>query len=547
MTVESFFELYAAIFGWQQYNQLWDILTGTGLAYLPFLIILLLNIIGPITSQETRDAATTSVKRMEVDLFIAFTVVVLAAAPAIDLNASVLTYKKPCDTISGPAGTFAPGSTRTTFDAVFSEVIATSAQVPVWWWGIMAISSGINREAIAHIGCPPDLSGFQMEIARTRIQDPQLLNEVNKFVRYCYRPARARFEREQPDVAAILTEQGPEDLEWIGSHALLDTTGYYDNPHFRPREGIRGWPLDRTRDTEYPDPLPPDLDPAHIGRPVCNDWRTNPERGLRGKLLGVIEPGVLGTGLSLRSEFVIFEGSLTEEKVEDALLKSTLGGWQQDLTLLRFPAVRPDTCHGTIEPLAGTEVAAAPETPPAAFQNSMDQRPSRAAPAPLSVGPPEPPEPAVGSPDPPAAVGRGPLPPAAVPEAGASAEPIDLGQAFLAWLKQGIVSGDLAINTVNARVHRVREGMLIVSPGIFRDYANAAQAPWANVQKRFQKLRLHRKTPEGFNIWTYTVVGERRTRELKGLLVEDPEKALKPGVTLPPPNPHVVLADGKKG
>lgn len=237
------------------------------------------------------------------------------------------------------------------------------------------------------------------------------------------------------------------------------------------------------------------------------------------------------------------------------LARITLGGWQQDLTLLRFPAarlwpdpaVRPDTCHGTIEPLAGTDVAAAPETPPAAFQSSMDERPSRAAPAPLSVGPPEPPEPAVGSPDPPAAVGRGPLTPAAVPEAGASTEPIDLGQAFLAWLKQGIVSGDLAINTVNARVHRVREGMLIVSPGIFRDYANAAQAPWANVQKRFQKLRLHRKTPEGFNIWTYTVVGERRTRELKGLLVEDPEKALKPGVTLPPPNPHVVLADGKKG
>ncbi|MGH8537848.1 MAG: TraI domain-containing protein [Gammaproteobacteria bacterium] len=49
----------------------------------------------------------------------------------------------------------------------------------------------------------------------------------------------------------------------------------------------------------------------------------------------------------------------------------TLGGWQQDLTLLRFPvsrlwpdsAIRPDTCHGTIQPLAYTNVAAAPETP----------------------------------------------------------------------------------------------------------------------------------------------------------------------------------------
>jgi hypothetical protein len=325
MTVESFFELYTAIFGWQQYNQLWNILTSTGLAYLPFLIIVLLNIIGPLTSQETRDAATTSVKRMEVDLFIAFSVVVLAAAPAIDLSASVLTYKKPCDTISGPAGTFSPGATGTTFDAVFSDVIATPAQVPVWWWGVMAISSGINREAIAHIGCPPDLSGFQMEIARTRIQDPELLNEVNKFVRYCYRPARAKFEREQPDVTAILEEHGPDDLEWIGSHVLLEALGYYDNPHFRPREGIHGWPLDRSRDTEYPDPVPPDLDPTNIGRPLCNDWWTNGERGLRGKLLAVIEPEVLGEGIELSSEFVIFGGSLTQEKVEDALLKSIVG------------------------------------------------------------------------------------------------------------------------------------------------------------------------------------------------------------------------------
>ena len=73
------------------------------------------------------------------------------------------------------------------------------------------------------------------------------------------------------------------------------------------------------------------------------------------------------------------------------------------------------------------------------------------------------------------------------------------------------------------------------------------QAPWANVQKRFQKLRLHRKTPEGLNIWTYTVVGERRTRELKGIVLEDPEKALGPGVTLPPPNIHVVLVERQKG
>ena len=233
----------------------------------------------------------------------------------------------------------------------------------------------------------------------------------------------------------------------------------------------------------------------------------------------------------------------------------TLGPWQHDLTLLRFPASRlwpdpasgPDTCHGTIQPLASTDVAAAPETAPATAQSVMDNPPARVVPALPLPRSPEPPEPNGGSAGPVAAVGVPPSPVVTAIETPALAKPVDLGQTFLAWLKQGLVSGELPMNTVNARVHRVREGLLLVSPGIFRDYAAATQAPWANVQKRFQKLRLHRKTPEGLNIWTYTVVGERRTRELKGIVLEDPEKALGPGVTLPPPNPHVVLAQGKKG
>jgi hypothetical protein len=219
----------------------------------------------------------------------------------------------------------------------------------------------------------------------------------------------------------------------------------------------------------------------------------------------------------------------------------TLGSWQQELTLLRFPAsrlwpdpaTRPDACQGTIAPLAGTDGTEASQ---AASPSVVDEPPPGEIPTPASPKPREPPEPAAGSPEP--MVAAGPL---------GSTKPLDLGQAFLAWLKQGLVSGQLPINTVHARMHCVREGMLLVSPGIFHDYANAAEAPWANVQKRFQKLQLHRKTPEGFNIWAYTVVGQRRTRELKGILLEDPERALGPSVTLPPPNIHVVLVEREKG
>ncbi|MGH8656846.1 MAG: conjugal transfer nickase/helicase domain-containing protein, partial [Gammaproteobacteria bacterium] len=228
------------------------------------------------------------------------------------------------------------------------------------------------------------------------------------------------------------------------------------------------------------------------------------------------------------------------------LARVVLPDWQQDLTLLRLPAARlwpdretrPDACHGTISPLAVPPHGAdAPRTSPASSPGVIDEpllrdtgeaSDAHSAEADTSTEP-------------------APLAPpiARVTAAPALAKPVDLGQAFLDWLKAGLANGQFPINTVNARVHRVREGVLLVSPGIFRDYGNAAQAPWDNIQKRFQKLRLHRKTPEGFNIWTYSVVGERRTRELKGILIDDAEKALGPDLTLPPPNVHVVLVGRK--
>ncbi len=225
----------------------------------------------------------------------------------------------------------------------------------------------------------------------------------------------------------------------------------------------------------------------------------------------------------------------------------TLGGWQHELTLLRFPvsrlwpdpATRPEACHGAITPLAEANAAAAPGTPPA---------PSRSIATDSRSEPVE----AVEALDPTASLGEvdgqaGPAPTASlaerVTEAPALAPPVDLGQAFLAWLRSGLASGDLSINTVNARVHRVREGVLLVSPGIFRDHGNVIQAPWASIQKRFQKLKLHRKTPEGYNIWTYTVTGKRRSNVLKGLVIEEPEKMFGAPIDLPPPNPHLSLRD----
>lgn len=91
-------------------------------------------------------------------------------------------------------------------------------------------------------------------------------------------------------------------------------------------------------------------------------------------------------------------------------------------------------------------------------------------------------------------------------------------------------------NAVNARIHSVAEGVLLVSPGIFKDFD---KENWQRVQKRFQKLKHHRKTAEGTNIYTYQVVGKRNKSRIKGFLIETPCKILD-GITFPS-EPHLSL------
>ena len=116
------------------------------------------------------------------------------------------------------------------------------------------------------------------------------------------------------------------------------------------------------------------------------------------------------------------------------------------------------------------------------------------------------------------------------PDAASSAEPS--GEHFIAWLRDGIATHRLVINDAKALVHTVTGTGYLVSPGIFQRYAQehptiarlAKQeqlSDWEWVQKRFEKLRVHRKQDSGLNIWVCEVTGPRKTRRLHGYLLID--------------------------
>ncbi|WP_447896522.1 MobH family relaxase [Stenotrophomonas acidaminiphila] len=125
------------------------------------------------------------------------------------------------------------------------------------------------------------------------------------------------------------------------------------------------------------------------------------------------------------------------------------------------------------------------------------------------------------------------------------------GEHFVAWLKYGIAARQLIINDAKALVHTVSGTAYLVSPGVFQRYAqehpkvsllarHAGQQDWQWVQKRFEKLQLHRKQPSGLNIWTCEVTGPRKVRRLHGYLLEDAGGLFH---DVPPNNPYLVLSE----
>ncbi|MFN3985894.1 MAG: MobH family relaxase [Rhodocyclaceae bacterium] len=125
------------------------------------------------------------------------------------------------------------------------------------------------------------------------------------------------------------------------------------------------------------------------------------------------------------------------------------------------------------------------------------------------------------------------------------------GEHFMAWLRHAIHTRKLIINDAKALVHTVADTAYLVSPGVFQRYAQEhpmvakqakeAELPdWQWVQKRFERLQLHRKQANGLNIWACEVTGPRKSRRLHGYLLDSPEKIFAED---PANNPYLKLIE----
>ncbi|MET3448260.1 MobH family relaxase [Ralstonia sp. 1138] len=139
----------------------------------------------------------------------------------------------------------------------------------------------------------------------------------------------------------------------------------------------------------------------------------------------------------------------------------------------------------------------------------------------------------------------GPVNPyASVVEALADA-PMPLAAQFMAWLQAEIAQGILPFNRAGSPVHFVGEGMLLVSPAIFRLFqqkaiaAGAVDIPdgdrgYVAIQSALIKSRLALESGKKDFLHVFVVDHARRTAKLTCLLIPAPQRWFDP---LPPPNP----------
>ncbi|MDX9943323.1 MAG: MobH family relaxase [Azonexus sp.] len=136
--------------------------------------------------------------------------------------------------------------------------------------------------------------------------------------------------------------------------------------------------------------------------------------------------------------------------------------------------------------------------------------------------------------------------------ASAAKETPALALDFMTWVQTGIADGSMKYNCSDAMVHFVRFGeetaLLLVSPSIFRSYAQANDepkdkqddGPGRSTQRAVSRAGWHLKADSGKNIWAYQVVRKGKTggNMLNGFLLPHPERFFDP---VPPANPQLVL------
>jgi len=338
MLVDSPIALFTTLFGWQFYNAIWFTLLGSGIALLPFLGLLIDVLFTERDDGEFLGSNPDGLyKRLEARLLMMLAVVAIAAQPSGFTRLTTDSVRhQPLTTALQPAPTeLTAANAQNSFgDTGFGQFDAfegNSVDVPIWWFSVLSVSSGINQAVLAGFPTIQSLRDFQRVAKLGNITDPILRAEVTDFYNDCYLHARKIYLSEAPEGAES------SDISWMGSRFFLE--------EFRPRGGqrvvyetirseksVNGFPFNANRDTEWRAGFEPEF-----GKPTCSEWwlgtTAQGRLGLRDQLLEEANPfdaGQLSLAdrlIGLSQELVEFAGinvDFGQDEVQDQLIQAVL-------------------------------------------------------------------------------------------------------------------------------------------------------------------------------------------------------------------------------
>ncbi|WP_225981477.1 conjugal transfer protein TraG N-terminal domain-containing protein [Paracidovorax avenae] len=308
MQLDSYLELFTTMYGWAFANIMGEIIVGTGLAALPFALIVFNawreakengqgfhGVLGLLESVQTR---------LYTALFVMM--VCFATTPITSLHNVNLSYvpTRSLDN-SEPQPVSLKSGTRSSYDVAMADAVSGAfskagnlSYVPAWWYAVMGISSGINSAFRAGLSSSSrDIRVIEDMARMATIEDPGLLHDLQRFYSECFIPARSQYlAMDKATISAagkaILAEgssYGPTDVDWVGSQFFRTEKGFYST--IRSYNPVPGWPIDFARDTDYIQTPAPEGTPEagyqnpDWGRPTCKEWWESGTLGLREKLI----------------------------------------------------------------------------------------------------------------------------------------------------------------------------------------------------------------------------------------------------------------------
>lgn len=281
MLANSLLEIYTLLFGWNMYGAIWDVLVGSGLALIPLIVAVVTSFRDNYESAE----AESIIKGLEIKVVSMILVLMLCVIPYKGFEVDLATVKYDLETpdCNPPANTEGQGdNTSTAYDDSFSDMGGIEVYKPVAWSFVEFLSSAITHTTIKSMTCVNNYEFMLMRIGQITIQDAELRQRVRDFHEVCYKKALERFEINPISLPANVS--AVEDVDWIGSRALLNAVDeYYQHPEAYMRNmdryGFNRQATIRNSDAAYESG-------AH---PYCNEvW------------LGEQGPGVVNEGLGLR-------------------------------------------------------------------------------------------------------------------------------------------------------------------------------------------------------------------------------------------------------